>query len=123
MITFYSNTKPDMEKNWQNIAVMTEENIHLFPHEYQDFFSQLKENGGGGIFPKRKRVQSAQNRKKYQDQLRQFVIDALKIKPDSTIREILEITLPKLPREVAPAYLTDLVQCAEAMLSEQEALV
>ena len=63
MITFYSNTKPDMEKNWQNIAVMTEENIHLFPHEYQDFFSQLKENGGGYFPKKEKGAISAKSKK------------------------------------------------------------
>jgi len=108
-----------MEKNWQDISVMTEENIHLFPREYQDFFAQLREKGESGIFPKMKRTQAAENQVKYRTRLQQFVLEALAIKPDATVREILELTLPKLPREVAPAYLTDLVQCAEATLSEQ----
>jgi hypothetical protein len=55
-----------------------------------------------------------------QQDMPKFVLDALKTQPDATVREILEITLLKLPREVAPAYLTDLVRCAETMLSEQE---
>ena len=109
-----------MENNWQDISTMTEENIHLFPYEYQDFFAQLREKGVSGIFPERKKLQSAQNREKYQAQVRQFVLDALEVKPDATIWDILKITLPKLPREVAPAYLTDLVQCAQAMLNERE---
>jgi len=109
-----------MEKNWQSITAMTEENIHLFPHEYQDFFAQLQEKGMSGIFPERKKTQVAENQAKYRTQLQQFVLDALEIKPDATVRDILAITLSKLPREIAPAYLTDLVQCAEAMLSEQE---
>ena len=122
MITFYSNTEPDMEKNWQDIPVMTEENIHLFPKEYQDFFAQLQHEGVTGIFPKKKKTQVAESRAKYLTQLQQFVLAALETKPGATLREILEITLPKLPREVAPAYLTDLVQCAEAMLKEQEVI-
>lgn len=109
-----------MKKNWQDIPVMTEESIHLFPKEYQDFFTQLQHEGVTGIFPKRKKTQVAENRAKYHIQLQQFVLAALETKSDATLREILEIILPKLPREVAPAYLTDLVQCAEAMISEQE---
>lgn len=91
----------------------------MFPHEYQDFFAQLRQKGVAGIFPERKKMQVTENRAKYRTQLQQFILNALEIKPDATVREILEIILPKLPREVAPAYLTDLVQCAEAMLSEQ----
>jgi hypothetical protein len=112
-----------MEQNWKDISVMTEDNIHLFPREYQDFFAQLQQKGVSGIFPERKKTQVAENRAKYRTQLQQFVLDALESKPDATVREILEITLPKLPREVAPAYLTELVRCAEAMLSEQEVVL
>lgn len=111
-----------MEQNWQDITVMTEDNIHLFPRDYQDFFAQLQQKGVSDIFPQRKKTQVAENQAKYRTQLQQFVLDALETRPDATVREILEITLPKLPREVTPAYLTDLVRCAEAILSEQEAL-
>ena len=111
------------QRKHQEIAVMTEENIRLFPREYQDFFAQLQQKGASGIFPERKKIQVAENRAKYRTHLQRLVLDALEMKPDATVREILEIALPKLPREVAPAYLTDLVQCAGAMLSEQEIIV
>ncbi len=112
-----------MKNTWKDISVMTKENIQLFPPEYQDFFAQLEEKGVARLFPEKKRAKSAQNRKEYQEQLRQFVFEALKLKPEATVREILEITLPKLPREVAPAYLAELMQCAETLLREQAAIV
>lgn len=112
-----------MEKKWQDITVMTSENIHLFPSDYQDFFAQIQEKTVNGVFPKKKSARAKQNREKYEEQIRRYVLEALNTKPGATVREILELTLPKLPRNVSPAYLTDLVYCAEALLSAQEVAI